>query len=137
MNLAYEYGQTLAKTAAEPWSVLRAGLTHGALSAIPGAAIGGALGYGTAPEEYDSKQRLMRAGKGALAGGVLTGVAGGGYSAAKQHAYRELMQPHLGEMDDVRAMLQEMHKQQLDELNSAFDRVPSTWRGLDSQGHIP
>jgi hypothetical protein len=84
MNAAYEYGQRLAKVAAEPWSVLRAGLTHGAQSAIPGAVIGGALGYGTAPKEYTGKQRMLRAGKGALAGGAVTGTLGGGFSALQQ-----------------------------------------------------
>ncbi len=97
MNAAYEYGRMLAKTAAEPWSVLRTGLTHGAQSAIPGAVIGGALGFGTAPKEYDSKQRLMRAGKGALAGGAVTGAIGGGFSALQQ-------KDHLSMFNDAKNM---------------------------------
>lgn len=98
-NNMNKFGQALAKTAAEPWSVLRTGLTHGAISAVPGAAIGGAIGYATAPKEYTREQRLSRAGKGALVGGATTGLAGGGVSALMQRDHRG-MYDALGQSND-------------------------------------
>jgi hypothetical protein len=95
MNAAYEYGQKLA---AEPWSPLRTGLTHGSLAALPGAAIGGGIGYFTSPADATDRDRRVRAAYGAGIGGAITGLPAGSLSGAAQRL-------HSAEYDQAKAYI--------------------------------
>lgn len=95
MNPPYRYGQKLA---AEPWSPLKAGLIHGTLASLPGAALGGAAGYFTAPEDAAEGDRRVRAALGAGFGGALTGLPAGAISSGAQAM-------HADEYNRARAML--------------------------------
>lgn len=75
------------KTAA-PASVLGTALRHGAISAIPGAVIGGIRGYRKAPEG----QGLRGALGGAAKGGLITGAIGAAGSGFRQAEYRDRAQ---------------------------------------------
>lgn len=105
------------KQAAEPWSVLRTGLTHGAFSAIPGSVLGGAIGYATAPKDYTQGQRLSRAGKGALTGGAVTGLLGGGASGAMQREHVDMFNEMKGIVNQLGTGTEQLNK------------FPNTWIG--------
>lgn len=80
---AYDFGFKLAA----PWSALRTGLTHGAVSALPGAAIGAVKGWSGSPDEATTGQKAWRAAKGGLIGGTITGTLGGVGSGLLQRAH--------------------------------------------------
>lgn len=126
MSLPYTYGQKLA---AEPWSPLKVGLIHGALAALPGAALGGAAGYLTAPEDAAEGDRRVRAALGASLGGAMTGLPGGALSAGAQTL-------HADEYNRARAMLASLDGTETGFAKALGDyhrqnlpNYPTTWLG--------
>lgn len=85
---AYRFGQRLAlqeiEKQATPASVLGTALRHGAVSALPGAALGGAMGAYNA----DPGERGQGALRGAAKGGLITGGLGALGSGAMQFGFR-------------------------------------------------
>lgn len=87
-SIAYTYGEKLAA----PWSTLRAGLQHGAVSAVPGAVLGGVAGAVHGVQRPDgTKDRMGGALRGAAMGGTATGLIGGGASALMQSGMNRMV----------------------------------------------
>lgn len=129
MNPAYLFGQKLA---AEPWSPLSTGLLHGSLAALPGAALGGGIGYFTAPDDATDRDRRVRAAYGAGIGGAFTGLPVGAISGGMQRL-------HVNEYDKARSMLAGLDGTETGFLKAVGDyhrkglaETPRTW--LDNEG---
>lgn len=98
----------MAAPFAHVWSPLRAGLTHGAMGAGVGALAGtGRALLADAPQGETSGDKFKRVATSAGQWGLGTGLAVGGYSALKQHNFRNnLTEAHTNAHNTLDSMAQ-------------------------------